>query len=148
MSPVRVLFVCTGNRARSQMAEGWARTLAPAGVEVVSAGTHPNPQGVHPLAIAVMQEKGIDISRHRPKSLDGLPADFDYVITVCAEADAECPTLPARRQRLAWHLPDPDRATGSDQEVRDFFRRIRDDLERRVRELFRSGVFAAEKKTG
>ena len=142
MKPLRLLFVCTGNRARSQMAEGWARQLAPPGVEVMSAGTQPNPKGVHPLAIEVMKEKGVDIGRHRPKALAELPGEFDYVITVCSEADAACPTLPARRQRLAWHLPDPDAATGSEAEVREFFRRIRDELERRLREFFGRPPFA------
>jgi len=142
VKPLRLLFVCTGNRARSQMAEGWARQLAPPGVEVLSAGTQPNPKGVHPLAVEVMKEKDVDISRHRTKSLTELPGGFDYVITVCSEADAACPTLPARRQRLAWHLPDPDAATGSDAEVREFLRRIRDELERRLREFFSQPPFA------
>ena len=144
MKPLRLLFVCTGNRARSQMAEGWARQLAPPGVEVLSAGTQPNPKGVHPLAVEVMKEKDVDISRHRTKSLTELPGGFDYVITVCSEADAACPPLPARRQRLAWHLPDPDQATGSEAEVREFFRRIRDELERRLREFFSQPPFAGE----
>ena len=144
MRLLRLLFVCTGNRARSQMAEGWARQLAPPGVEVLSAGTEPNPKGVHPLAIEVMKEKAVDISRHRTKSLTELPGGFDYVITVCSEADAACPTLPARRQRLAWHLPDPDAATGSEAEVREFFQRIRDELERRLREFFGQPPFAGE----
>jgi len=142
VKPLRLLFVCTGNRARSQMAEGWARQLAPPGVEVMSAGTQPNPKGVHPLAIEVMKEKGVDISRYRPKALRELAGEFDYVITVCSEADAACPTLPARRARLAWHLPDPDAATGSEAEVREFFRRIRDELERRLREFFGRPPFA------
>lgn len=141
LKPVRVLFVCTGNRARSQMAEGWARRLAPAGVEVASAGTEPNPKGVHPLAIAVMRERGVDISRHRPKALAEVPGEPDYVISLCAEADAACPVLPARVARLAWHLPDPDQARGSEEQVREFFRRIRDDIEKRVRELLAAPGF-------
>jgi arsenate reductase len=138
---MRVLFVCTGNRARSQMAEGWARHLAPPGVEVLSAGTVPNPKGVHPRAVEVMRERGVDIRGQRTKSLDELTPGFDFVITVCAEADAACPTLPARLRRLQWHLPDPDRAGVGEDEERAFFRDIRDELERRVRALFSDATF-------
>jgi len=138
---MRVLFVCTGNRARSQMGEGWGRHLAPPGVEVLSAGTVPNPKGVHTRAVEVMRERGVDISGQRTKSLSELPEGFDYVITVCAEADAACPTLPARIQRLQWHLPDPDRAGVDEEEERRFFREIRDELERRVRALYADAAF-------
>lgn len=138
---MRVLFVCTGNRARSQMAEGWGRHLAPSGVEVLSAGTVPNPKGVHPRAVEVMRDRGVDIGGQRTKSLDVLPPGFDYVITVCAEADAACPTLPARVQRLQWHLPDPDRPGVGEDEERQFFRQTRDELERRVRALFSDAAF-------
>jgi arsenate reductase len=131
---MQVLFVCTGNSARSQIAEGWARKLAPAGVEVWSAGTHP--AGVNPLAVDVMKEKGVDISGQSSKFLKEVPADSDYVITLCAEADAECPNLPARRERLAWHLPDPTSVDGSDEEKREAFRTARDRIEGLVRELF------------
>ena len=137
---MRLLFVCSGNRARSQMAEGWARRLAPPGVEVLSAGTHPHPQGVHPVAIEVMRERSVDISSHWPKSLADLPGEFDYVITLCAEADAECPTLPARRARLAWHLPDPAQVSGSDDEKRQAFRATRDRIERLVLEFFQVSI--------
>jgi arsenate reductase len=138
---MRVLFVCTGNRARSQMAEGWARRLAPPGVEVLSAGTVPNPKGVHPRAVDVMREKGVDIGGQRTKSLDDLPPGFDFVITVCAEADAACPTLPARLRRLQWHLPDPDRAGVGEAEELQSFREIRDELERRLRAFFEDAAF-------
>ncbi len=144
---MRVLFVCTGNRARSQMAEGWARHLAPPGVEVLSAGTVPNPKGVHARAVEVMRERGVDISGQRTKSLTELPPGFDYVITVCAEADAACPTLSARIQRLQWHLPDPDRAGVGEKEEQAFFREIRDELERRVRALFADAAFLRSLET-
>ena len=137
---MRLLFVCSGNRARSQIAEGWARRLAPPGVEVLSAGTRPHPQGVHPMAIEVMRERGVDISAHRPKSLADLPGEFDYVITLCAEADAECPTLPARRARLAWHLPDPALFTG--EQERPAFLEARDRIESLLRELFSKPPFS------
>lgn len=141
MNPIRILFVCTGNRARSQMGEGWGRHLAPEGVEVLSAGTKPNPKGVHKRAVEAMRERGADISQQHTKSLSDVPGEFDYVITVCAEADAACPVLPARIQRLRWHLPDPDQAGAKEEEERAVFRQIRDELERRVRALYADPEF-------
>src|SRR5215467_5628764 len=107
-----ILFVCTGNIARSQMAEGLARTLAPHAT-IASAGSSPNPKGVHPLAIQVMRERGIDISHHRPKNLSEAGGEFDYAITLCDHAAQSCPVLPARKERLHWSIPDPAIA-GSD----------------------------------
>ncbi len=127
----RILFVCTGNSARSQMAEGWVRALAADRVEVFSAGTAP--VGLHPLAVEVMGERGVDISSQRSKSLAEVPADADYVITLCAEADAACPVLPARRERLAWHLDDPAAVSGNREERLKAFRAARDEIERRLR---------------
>lgn len=148
MKTIRLLFVCTGNSARSQMAEGWARALAPAGVEVWSAGTHP--VGVNPLAVEVMKERRVDISGQRSKPLAEVPANANYVITLCAEADAECPRLPARVQRMAWHLPDPAKAEGDDEAKRQAFRAARDHIEEQVRHLFALPAFlrnhAATKK--
>ncbi|MGH9861956.1 MAG: arsenate reductase ArsC [Candidatus Acidiferrales bacterium] len=141
MTPLRVLFLCTGNSARSQMAEGWARRLAPAGVEVWSAGTHP--VGVNPLAVEAMRERSVDISAHRSKSLAEVPGEPDYVIALCAEADAECPTLPARRQRLAWHLPDPAKVSGSEEDKRQAFGAIRDRIEQLVRDLLSTPPFTS-----
>jgi len=140
MSPTRLLFLCTGNSARSQMAEGWARKLASAGVEVWSAGTHP--AGVNPLAVAVMKERGLDISAQRSKSLAEVPAETDYVITLCAEADAQCPILPARLERLRWHLPDPAKVEGNEEEKLEAFRTARDRIEGLLRELFASPAFS------
>jgi arsenate reductase len=130
----RILFLCTGNRARSQMAEGLARALAGAGVEVASAGTRPNPKGIHPLAVELLREKGIDASAQRPKHVDDLRGEFDYVITLCDSAAQECPTFPARRARLHWGLPDPDLAGGDPARERALFREIGDEIERRLRE--------------
>lgn len=127
----RILFLCTGNSARSQMAEGWARQLAGNQYEIYSAGTAP--AGLNPLAVEAMRERGIDIAHQRSKSLGEVPGQADYVITLCAEADAACPTLPARRKRLAWHLPDPGAASGDEEEKRHTFRQVRDEIERRVR---------------
>jgi arsenate reductase len=142
MTPVRILFVCTGNRARSQLAEGWARKLAPPGVEVWSAGTRPHPEGVHSLAIEVMKERGVDISQQYAKSLAEVPSEADYVIALCSEADAECPQLPARQARLAWHMPDPGNVAGGEKELRQAFREARDQIEQRVRNFFRQPIFA------
>jgi arsenate reductase len=130
----RILFVCTGNIARSQMAEGLARALAAPGVEVASAGTKPNPKGVHPLAIEMLREKGIDASAHRSKHIDDLHGEFDYVITLCDSAALECPTYPARRARLHWGLTDPAAAGGDPARERALFREICDEIERRLRE--------------
>ena len=125
------------------MAEGWARKLVPKGVEVRSAGTHP--AGVNPLTIEVMRERGLDIRGQRSKSLAEVPAENDYVITLCAEADAECPTLPARIARLAWHLPDPAPVGGSEEEKRQAFRETRDRIEERVRALFADPAFLRDR---
>ena len=127
-----ILFVCTGNIARSQMAEGLARALAPE-AKIASAGSSPNPKGVHPLAIQVMRERGIDISHHRPKTLTEAGDDFDYVITLCDHAAQNCPVLPARKRRLHWSIPDPAIAGRDPQKQLHFFREIRDDLELRIK---------------
>ena len=128
----RILFVCTGNSARSQMAEGLARQLAAPGVEVASAGTHP--AGVNPLAVAVMRDRGVDISGQRSKRIEEVPGEFDYVITLCDAAAQNCPAMTAHRARLHWSIPDPALAGDGPAEQRAFFARIRDDLERRLRQ--------------
>ncbi|MBI1738469.1 MAG: arsenate reductase ArsC [Acidobacteria bacterium] len=130
----RILFICTGNTARSQMAEGLARSLSAPGVEVASAGTKPNPKGVHPLAIEMLREHGIDASAQRAKHIHELQGEFDYVITLCDSAAQECPTYPARRARLHWGLPDPAAADGDPALQRAMFREICDEIERRLRE--------------
>ena len=129
---VRILFVCTGNSARSQMAEGLARALAVPGVEVASAGTHP--AGVSPFAIEALRERGLDISSHRSKRIEDVPGEFDYVITLCDSAARECPNVSARKRRLHWSIPDPGSLAGGESELRVAFSRIRDDIERRLRQ--------------
>jgi arsenate reductase len=130
--PKRVLFVCTGNSARSQMAEGFARAM---GIEAFSAGTHPK-ESVHPLAIAVMAEKGIDISHHRPKPLDlEFAKTVDLIVTVCGEADAECAHLPLPVPKIHWDLPDPAKVEGDKETRLAAFRQVRDEIERRLQEL-------------
>ncbi len=132
MAKPKVLFLCTGNSCRSQMAEGLLRHVAGDRFEVVSAGTEPST--VNPLAIAVMREIGIDISGHRSKSVGGfLREHFAYVITVCNSANERCPIFPFAVMRLHWPLDDPAAAQGSEQERLAVFRRVRDEIAERVR---------------
>jgi len=124
---MRVLILCTGNSARSQMAEGLLRHDGGARFEVFSAGTHPSQ--VRPEAIQVMREAGIDISGHRSKSVEEFSGQyFDYVITVCDHAKESCPVFPATTQRLHWSLEDPAAVQGSEEQRLAEFRRIRDQL--------------------
>src|SRR5689334_3554226 len=109
----RVLILCTGNSARSQMAEGLLRHLAGDAVQVESAGTHPS--HVRPEAIAAMAEIGIDISAQRSKSVDEFSGDsFDYIITVCDNARESCPVFPGSVQRIHWSIHDPAGVQGSE----------------------------------
>lgn len=126
----RVLFLCTGNSARSQMAEGLLRDLAGDRFEVFSAGTIAS--FVRPQAIAVMNELGIDISNHRSKSVEEfLNSDFDYVITVCDHANQHCPSFPGPVDRIHWSVDDPV-GSGSRAEELMAFRRARDELRERI----------------
>lgn len=123
----RVLILCTGNSARSQMAEGLLRHFAGGRFEVYSAGTNPGP--VRPEAIAVMKEAGIDISGHRSKHVDEFAGQpFDYVLTVCDNARESCPVYPARTKHLHESFEDPAAVKGSEQERMAAFRRVRDQL--------------------
>lgn len=135
--PFRVLFLCTGNSCRSQMGEGWARALLGNLVEVHSAGT--SPQGLNPLAVRVMHESGVDISRHESKPLDSLRAiEFDYVITVCDAARESCPAFPAKVRLIHQSFDDPPRlAQGakSDDEALPHYRRVRDEIKEFVQRL-------------
>ncbi len=128
---MRVLVVCTGNSARSQIAEGLLRHDAGNVYEVFSAGTKPT--HVRPEAITVMREVGIDITAHRSKSVDEFEGqNFDYVITVCDNAKESCPVFPAKTKRVHWSIEDPAAAQGSEEEVLTAFRRVRDELRARV----------------
>lgn len=131
----RVLFLCTHNSARSQMAEGLLRALGGDRFDVQSAGTEAT--GVRPLAIEVMREVGIDISKQTSKTLDPLLNDhFDRVVTVCDDANESCPVFPNATERLHWSLPDPSRATGSTEDQLAVYRTVRDELRSRIqREL-------------
>ncbi len=130
---VRVLFLCTGNSARSQMAEGWLRHLSAGRVQVYSAGTEP--RGLHPLAVRVMAERGVDISGQRSKLVSEFQGQaFDYVVTVCDRARQSCPSFPGART-LHWDLPDPVEVHGSEEDRLQAFRSVRDELESRIRAL-------------
>jgi arsenate reductase len=123
----RVLILCTANSARSQMAEGLLRHDAGDRVEVASAGTHPG--HVRPEAIAVMQEIGIDLSSHRSKHVDAFGSEaFDYVITVCDNANENCPIYPGHGTRLHHGFDDPAAVSGDEEARLASFRRVRDEI--------------------
>jgi arsenate reductase (thioredoxin) len=131
MDTVRVLFLCTHNSSRSQMAEGFLRALATERYAVASAGTEK--RSVHPLAIQAMAERGIDISGHTSKLYSDLPpARWDYLITVCDDANERCPFVPGTMTRLHWSFEDPSQATGSEEARLAVFRRVRDQIEARI----------------
>ena len=128
----KVLILCTGNSARSQMAEGLFRQEAGGRYEVFSAGTRPTE--VRPEAIAVMREIGIDISGHRSKSLDEFTGKtLDLVITVCDNANETCPAFPGAVKRLHWPFDDPAAVAGSEEQRKAAFRTIRDQIHARIR---------------
>lgn len=138
MNKLRVLFLCTHNSARSQMAEGLLRAMAGDRFEVQSAGTQKT--SVHPLAIRAMAERGIDISGHTSKIFVGLLQEpWDYLITVCDDANERCPFVAGTRKRLHWPLADPSRATGSDENRLGVFRRVRDQIEARIADWIKTG---------
>jgi arsenate reductase len=139
MTKPTVLILCTGNSCRSQMAEGLLRAAAGDLLTVHSAGSKPAGY-VHPKAIAVMRELGIDISLNRSKSLNEfLDGSITTVITVCGNADQACPTFPGKVFRYHWGFDDPAHATGTEAEILAEFRRVRDEI-RRVFEAYAAGV--------
>ncbi|HUJ45364.1 MAG TPA: arsenate reductase ArsC [Opitutaceae bacterium] len=134
----RALILCTGNSCRSQMAEAFLRAAAGDLIEVHSAGSKPTGR-VHPLAIQVMQEIGIDLSTARSKPLtEFLHSPVQTVITVCSQADQDCPIFPGQVHRHRWPFDDPAKATGTDAEVLAVFRRLRNEI-RRVFEAYAAG---------
>src|SRR5579859_5720933 len=127
----RVLFLCTHNSARSQMAEGWLRSRYGDRFEVHSAGTEATQ--VRPLAIRAMAEAGIDISNQVSKTLERyLGQPWEYVVTVCDQVNQACPIFLGGRHRLHWSLPDPSQATGSEEQQLAVYRQVRDDLRTRI----------------
>jgi arsenate reductase (thioredoxin) len=138
-----VLILCTGNSARSQMAEGLLRSMAGDRFEVASAGTKPTV--VRPEAIEAMKELGVDISEHRSKSVEefvGQP--FDYVITVCDNAKESCPFFPAGTKRVHWPFEDPPGPDAGEKERMNAFREVRDQMKERFAAELREGVFATK----
>ena len=131
MSVARVLFLCTHNSARSQMAEGLLRRLAGDRFEVASAGTEA--RGVNPLAVCAMADIGVDLRGHTSKTLDRfLRERWDYVITVCDNANESCPVFPGPVTRLHWSFDDPSVAAGGDEQRLAVFRRVRDEIRARI----------------
>ena len=134
-APMRVLFLCTHNSSRSQMAEGLLRARGGDRYQVFSAGTHP--RAVHPLAVKAVAELGIDISEqagHRAKGIEAFDAEppVDLVVTVCDEAAEDCPYFPGARRQEHWGFPDPSTVTGSVGERLAVFRRVRDAIAARI----------------
>ena len=134
---MRVLILCTGNSARSQMAEGLLRHDGGAAFEVFSAGTKPSQ--MRPEAVVAMHEIGIDISGHWSKSVDGFAGQaFDCVITVCDNARESCPVFPAATKRIHWSLDDPAAAQGSEAERLAVFRGVRDELRKNLQHFIQT----------
>lgn len=133
MTKRRVLFLCTHNSARSQMAEGLLRHLAGDRFEAFSAGTEAT--GVRPLAIRAMAEMGIDISSQQSKALNRyLGQPFDIIITVCDEANEACPVFPGAREQLHWSFPDPSAAAGTEEERLAVYRMVRDGIRTHIKQ--------------
>ncbi|HKW92416.1 MAG TPA: arsenate reductase ArsC [Methylomirabilota bacterium] len=131
MTRPRVLFLCTHNSARSQMAEGFLRALAGDRFEAGSAGTEKT--AVHPLAIRAMAERGVDIRAHTSKRYEDVTSPpWDYLITVCDDADERCPFVPGSVKRLHWSFEDPSRAAGDEEQRLAAFRRVRDQIQARL----------------
>ena len=133
---MKVLFLCTGNSCRSEIAEGWAHYLGGEWLKARSAGIESH--GKNPCAIDVMREAGLDISQQESTKLTNETlTTADYVVTVCGNAEENCPVLPAGTRKELWPLDDPAKATGSDDEVMAVFRSSRDDIRRRVEDLIK-----------
>ena len=131
---IQILFLCTGNSCRSQIAEGWARHLKSDVIEAYSAGIRPI--GVNSRTIKVMAEAGVDISGHTSRGVDELAGiDFDYVVTVCDNARQQCPVFGGRTKHVHKSFDDPYFATGSEEEVMAVFRRVRDEIKAFVEKL-------------
>jgi arsenate reductase len=138
----RVLFLCTHNSARSQMAEGFLRHLAGDRFEVASAGTEA--RGVNPLAVRVMAERGVDISGQTSKTLDRFLGErWEHVVTVCDGANEACPVFPRAGARLHWSFDDPSAARGTEPERLAVFRRVRDAIEARIVDWLREHAAVA-----
>lgn len=132
----KIMFLCTGNSCRSQMAEGFAKELGKGLVEVHSAGL--SPHGVNPRAVDVMKEIKIDISKQTSKPIDEkLLKQMDIIITLCDDAAESCPWTPPEIKRIHWSVKDPAKATGTEEEIMKEFRRVRDETEKRVNDFIK-----------
>ncbi len=139
MTKPRVLFLCTGNSCRSQIAEGWLRELAGERFDVLSAGT--NPQGLNPGAVETMGAVGVDISGQTSDAIGEFVADPpELVVTVCGHAAENCPTFPGATNIVHWPFPDPADAQGTEEEVRAQFARVRDVIRTRIAEWIEAGA--------
>lgn len=124
---MKILVLCTGNSCRSQIAEGYLRYFAKNKAEIYSAGVETH--GINPKAIATMQEESIDISNHTSNNIDEYRnIDFDFVITVCDNAKERCPFFPTKAKKFHHNFPDPAKATGTDEEIREQFRQVRQQI--------------------
>ena len=122
-----ILFLCTGNSCRSQMAEGFAQKIPSKDLKIFSAGLEP--KGVHPMAIKVMQEIGVDISHHKSKNISEIPfGEINIVITLCGDATERCPIFPGKVKKIHWALEDPAKAQGSEEEIFQVFGKVRDKI--------------------
>lgn len=134
---IRVLFLCTGNSCRSQMAEGWARHLKPETIEPYSAGIETH--GLNPSAVQVMEEAGVDISRHHSKHVGEFEGiEFDYVITVCGHANENCPVFPGKAKIIHVGFDDPPKLAAeaeTEEQVLNHYRRVRDEIKAFVQSL-------------
>ena len=127
MTKKKILVLCTGNSCRSQIAEGYLRHFADNKAEVYSAGIETH--GVNPKAIATMKEDGIDISKHTSNNIDEYyDIDFDFVITVCDNAKERCPFFPTKAKKFHQNFPDPAKATGTEEEIKEQFRQVRQQI--------------------
>jgi arsenate reductase len=134
MMKKRVLFLCTGNSCRSQMAEGWLKHLGGDRFEVFSAGIEAH--GKNPRAISVMREAGVDISDQKSEILDPtLLGSLDLLVTVCGHADEFCPVVPASCKKEHWPFDDPAKSTGTEEEIMDSFRRVRDQIRCKIEQF-------------
>ncbi len=130
----KILVLCTGNSCRSQMAEGYLRHFAGGQAEIYSAGVETH--GVNPRAVAVMQEDGIDISQHTSTHVDAYNSiEFDRIITVCDHAQERCPVFPSSARMFHHNFPDPAKASGSDEEIMQAFRNVRNQIKNYAREF-------------
>jgi arsenate reductase (thioredoxin) len=133
--PKVILFLCTGNSCRSQMAEGFARIMAPAATQIYSAGV--SPVGVNPFAVKVMEEIGVDIQSQTSKGISAVPVDkINTIITLCGHAARYCPSFPKSVESHHWPIDDPVRARGTDEEVLRAFRTARDEIQNRIKTFF------------